>query len=823
MSVGSNTRNHGERPIWRSNTQQGLRFVLVLSFCAWLIDILALLLGGDIQLITESPRGVLASIFFVGVFGVCIGTVLGFLWALLVGRSSGGDWLKVRKEGLRSYLWKGAAEDQRARIGRLITIIVFALFFAYLSFLLSHYFILAFARPNFIALAIAAGHLGLILVLIPFFGPVERLITGANKRLSERFPVLDVSFGRWLMVLSVFVALLGSAIVYKSWATLSFLPWSVLIRIGFMLTLGVGMAAWFIEASRHGKVRWLGGITFVLWSVGGVSGAGISHSDQQARSIYEDRVLLAQYGRDIVDRITDVDGDGYPPFFGGGDCAAFDVAINPGAVDMPWNGVDEDCYGGDLTIDGFSAGQGMRSVPVPEAFPSRPNIVLITVDAFSAKHLESLGYSPGITPNLDRLAKKGILFENCFSQGPSTRLSFPAMFTSRWDSEIERELEGRHPFPLLDSNEMMAEIMRKSGYSTHAVVPSKYFSTSRWKGLHQGFDKVHEGPTKFWNPRNRPHNAHRVTDAAIKVLKKKRKKPLFLWAHYYDAHTPHRWPQGVPRRGKSTEWIYNGELEYADRHIGRLLKEVDKRLGEDTLVIVTSDHGHGFDEPRHKKRGYGHDLNTVTLHVPLIISGPRMKPRRVSSLVSTLDILPTMTNLLGVDTKVEMRGSSLVPEIFGLEGTRPQFLFHQFFLQERRWKDESPLQMVSVRTPQYNLLVDRHKGRTYFWDWQKDYFERTNLFGSKDSEIQVEEQNLRQLLSAYLYETKARLAPLRKKEVPEETKEAPDVEPKGSRPKPGSSGSTSVKPNTVVGPPLPNILRGGRPFEKPRSKGAKKR
>jgi arylsulfatase A-like enzyme len=817
VDLSSSTGNS----IFATNMRQGCWFVLFLSISGWLVDLCALALDEGAGRVYSHPRGVLASLFLAGVFGLFAGAVTGFSWASVLGRRRGNEWLQLQKERLRNHLWEG---DTRAHMDRVVgakALILSLLVFAYLSYRLSLYFILAYAQPHFIAIAVVALHVGLILLCVPIFHILKGVVGLIADRVNGRFPVLNLRFGRWLVHLVLVSFLVSLLIGYKYWSVLSFLPWGFFIQLAFMLALGISLATWFYgQRSKGITYRWLLALASVLWGLGAFVGFGLSHGAQKDRAIFEDHVFFAQHGRAFIGWFTDLDGDGFYPFFGGGDCAAMDVAVHPGAVDVPENGVDEDCFGGDLTMDILSGTVSGTRHRVPEAFPSRPNIVFITIDAFSAKHLESLGYEKGITPHLDQLAKEGVLFENCFSQGPSTRLSFPAIFTSRWDTEIGRKLIGKHPYPLLADNEMMAEILRKSGYSTHAVIPAKYFSKKKWKGLHQGFEKVHEGPARFWNKRNRPHNAHRVTDAAIKVLQKKRKKPLFLWAHYYDAHTPHRWPQGIEHRGKSKEWIYNGELEFVDRHVGRLLKQIEEHLGENTLIIVTSDHGHGFDKPRHRKHGYGYDLNTVTLHVPLIVHGAGLKPRRVPSLVSTLDILPTLTNLIGVGAKLETRGSSLVPELYGQVGTRPQLLFHQYFLQERRWKDESPLQMVSIRTPRYNLMLDRKKGRTFLWDWQKDYLERKNLMDSDVPEIRAEELKLRQLLSAFLFQTGGlergsdQDAAVKEREAEEASE--PAVEPEGSRPKVRIPAMTPAFPSPQIGPPLPPVLRAIEPPVKPR-------
>ena len=130
--------------------------------------------------------------------------------------------------------------------------------------------------------------------------------------------------------------------------------------------------------------------------------------------------------------------------FGGGDCAPFDRTISPSAVDVPNNGRDEDCDGADLDAKRLSV-ELRRDWPVPSEFPKRPPIVLITIDTFAASRMHALGNKRVVTPAIDAFAKRSALFRYAFAEGPSTRLSFPALFTSRWDSQIREDAGHRQP------------------------------------------------------------------------------------------------------------------------------------------------------------------------------------------------------------------------------------------------------------------------------------------------------------------------------------------------------------------------------------------
>jgi arylsulfatase A-like enzyme len=381
--------------------------------------------------------------------------------------------------------------------------------------------------------------------------------------------------------------------------------------------------------------------------------------------------------------------------------------------------------------------------------------VLITVDAFAARHMHALNPDKKgrpVTPSLDALAKQGTLFSRAFSQGPSTRLSFPSMFTSRWDSQIEQRLARSHPYPIEQSETTLGEVMKDAGYETTAVVSDSYFTRARWSTLLQGITTVVDSPVRALTGAVK-HNSKAVTDEAIKKLDGKSGKPLFLWAHYFDAHPPHVQPADIPRYGTSQQDRYDAELQLVDREIGRLLQEVDKRLGKDVIVVVTGDHGIGFDKPRHQRFGYGYDLSTIVLHVPLIVRGPGVKPQTLSSLASTMDVAPTIANMVRVRKRLPFEGASLVPELFTGTGQRPARLHHQFYLHEKLWDNADPLAVVSVRTDQYNLILDRKTGVHELYDYLKDYEESRDLSG--DPAYAEVLTTLKQQLALFTYELHA--------------------------------------------------------------------
>jgi arylsulfatase A-like enzyme len=308
-----------------------------------------------------------------------------------------------------------------------------------------------------------------------------------------------------------------------------------------------------------------------------------------------------------------------------------------------------------------------------------------------------------------------------------------------------------HPFPIEASELTLAEMMKEAGYETTAVVSDSYFTRGRWGSLLQGFGNVVETPVRTLDATK--HNSKAVTDEALKRLTPKSGKPLFLWTHYFDAHPPHVQPTDITAYGKTQADRYDAELQLVDREIGRLLKEVDRQLGKDVIVIVTGDHGIGFDAPRHRRLTYGYDLTTVVLHVPLIVRGPGVKSQVMPGLVSTMDVAPTIANLVRVRKRLPFEGASLVPELFTSVTQRSARLHHQFYLHERLWSNEDPLATVSVRTDHYNLILDRKTGVHELYDYQADYLEAHNL--ADDPAYAEILTTLKQQLALFTYELHA--------------------------------------------------------------------
>jgi arylsulfatase A-like enzyme len=524
-------------------------------------------------------------------------------------------------------------------------------------------------------------------------------------------------------------------------AELSELPWRSVVSAPGIL-VGLAAAAFLSRA----PLRWRGALVragFALTVVGLLGGSiaavRLQPESTMARKIAFEQMLSGRLGYAAWTAAFDFDGDGQLGILGGGDCAPFDAHRYTGALNTS-TGAHEDCDNVDLTPIAIAPRPRMQVGQ--SALPARPTLVLITVDALAAPRLGAPGGTASLMPHVSDFASRAALFTHCFAQGPSTRLSLPSMFTSRWDSELSHLFAPAHPFPLASSERQLQDVLAEAGYDTVAVIPNSYFDSNHWPSLTRGFQRVDVSAGDAGK-----HNAPQVTDAALRALSTDRERPLYLWVHYFDAHGPYLPIANAAQTHASDEALYAAEVSYIDRELDRLITALESR-SDPTYAILTADHATVFHpEPSTRTGHYGFDLYTATLHVPLVVWGPGIKPGRVEDLVSTMDVSATIADLLHLPA-AGYEGTSLLPEMLAGVRDHGRALFHEFYLPERGFRGEDPLGIVSVRTPSYNLVFDRTQGSYELYDWQNDYFEQHDLYEERARSPEV--LHLRSLLHSFV-------------------------------------------------------------------------
>ena len=292
-----------------------------------------------------------------------------------------------------------------------------------------------------------------------------------------------------------------------------------------------------------------------------------------------------------------------------------------------------------------------------------PNIIFITVDTTRADRMGFLGSKRGLTPNLDTLARQGVVFERAYSQAPLTPVSHATIFTGTYP-QFHTVTDFGHPLPALLP--FVPEILKKSGYHTGAFIGSLILDpkASMAPGFDRGFDVFEAG----FRPKHGPdesrydtveRRAGDVVHRAITWLGKNRPAPFFMWVHLYDPHAPYDPPPPYDTRFKDP---YDGEIAYADASLGKLFAYLRQHgLYERSLIVMMSDHGESLGA--HGEAMHGIFLYDETIHVPLLfkLPGAVLAGRRVSSRVRLVDVAPTLLSMLSLPLPPTFQGESLVP------------------------------------------------------------------------------------------------------------------------------------------------------------------
>ncbi len=297
------------------------------------------------------------------------------------------------------------------------------------------------------------------------------------------------------------------------------------------------------------------------------------------------------------------------------------------------------------------------------------NVVIFTFDTTRADALGCYGESEAATPNVDRLASEGVLFERCYAAVPLTLPSHSTILTGTYPTF--HGVRDNSLFTLPEEAETLAEILKGQGYATGAAIAG--FPLVAGSGINQGFDFFDdhlELPEDFFFGDQRPAKqdfflderpAGRVNEAILPWLKEHLESPFFVWIHYYDAHQPLLPPS--PYNQLFANNLYLGELAYADECLGKVLDVIkDGGVAGRTIVVLTGDHGEGRGE--HEELTHSLLAYNSTLHVPLIMKMPNGPAgTRVSDAVSSVDIMPTLLDLMGIEKSRQAQGRSLVPVI----------------------------------------------------------------------------------------------------------------------------------------------------------------
>ena len=294
--------------------------------------------------------------------------------------------------------------------------------------------------------------------------------------------------------------------------------------------------------------------------------------------------------------------------------------------------------------------------------------LLITLDTTNPSALSCYGAPAGLTPNMDRLAREGVLYENARATAPVTAPSHASMLTGLYPLRHSVRMNASMVLP--ESALTLAECARAKGLETAAVVATVVLK--REFGLGQGFERYDEPEG---GPSSDPEavvsrSCIEVTERALAWLDERDStRPFFLWVHYFDPHGPYRPPDKFTQAAGGDAYL--GEVAWVDKQLGRLLERLEQDgLLAETLVVLTADHGEGLG--RHGEKTHGTMGFDSTLRVPLVVRYPDgwSAGERFADRVSLVDLYPTFGSALGLDVHADVDGLDLwrrrVPEDRGL-------------------------------------------------------------------------------------------------------------------------------------------------------------
>jgi arylsulfatase len=367
-----------------------------------------------------------------------------------------------------------------------------------------------------------------------------------------------------------------------------------------------------------------------------------------------------------------------------------------------------------------------------ETSPPRPSVVLITLDTTRADHLGCYGYRRRTSPNLDRLAAESRLHTRAVATSSWTLPAHASLFTGKLETshgagyhpDGPLSLASAVPGPpawkryrargLPESETTLAEILKRAGYATGAVVAGPWLK--RPFGLAQGFDFYDDDHIDSSDGRR----AESVTAAALRWLERTPSRPVFLFLNYYDPHGPYGPPDPFLRRflpagvdppgdgiptGETLAALYDAEILYMDHHLGALLDGVRSiGLYQNALIVVTADHGELLGE--HGEIGHGQTLTEPELRIPLIVKPPgRNAPSRNDAPVQLTDILPIVLHETNLDVPASIqgglpprRGHPVVAEVYPLGFDSPRGHWRALFDRDWKllWNDRSPPRLFDL-------------------------------------------------------------------------------------------------------------------------------
>lgn len=412
---------------------------------------------------------------------------------------------------------------------------------------------------------------------------------------------------------------------------------------------------------------------------------------------------------------ADWDGDGaYASWLGGTDCAPFDADIGPFRREIPGDGIDQDCRGGDPASPSSTQlapeSGGPWAQCVAAARDRGPlNVLLVTLDAVRGDAL-----SPAIAPALGPFARGSAWFVKAYAPSTHTFGALPALLSGMHESDLGGpDLHARGG--VLDHPQALVAHLKAGGYSTTALT---VFRGN--KAIARGFDEFSArglDPPGGGRPKA-DYSASALTDVALDFLRFEARPPFFLWVHHLDPHAPYT---PIDRAGFPAPDLpdYYRGVAYTALQVGRFFGEFAKLpVAANTVLALTSDHGEDLGERR--LEGHGPDLYDAAVHVPLALAVPGCPGVLVDTPVSVLDLPWALAQLTGAKDP----GYTLLDAVADPATRRPagRPVVSEVYMTGQ-------MRRAVVGPDGWKLIVDVRNGGAVLFDLKSDPDEQVDRYG----------------------------------------------------------------------------------------------
>lgn len=389
----------------------------------------------------------------------------------------------------------------------------------------------------------------------------------------------------------------------------------------------------------------------------------------------------------------------------------------------------------------------------------KENVILITMDAVRPDRLSCYGYEGIETKGIDSIAKEGTLFRNCIATSCLTPVACASILSGKNPNKTGM----RNPFGVV-AVKMLPEILKEQGYKTGGFVGIDLLDSKH--GFSEGFD-CFDSPTSldsFHTMQFQGEDKKQLriemgswwVERMLKWIKIHSSDNFFVWGHYFHVHflaEKELLFSGKIDKDKLSDFAYlDAKMKYMDKCLFEPLISLLKELGiwDNTVIIITSDHGetlgtdalswktYYFEHPQHKTM-YESDLK-----VPLIIKDKRIRGRKIDCNVRSIDIVPTIFDLLNISGREDCDGISLLPII--LEGESLELIAYSEELFENRGAGA----LQAVRSSQYKLIRNNTKNELEFYNLQTDPNEKINIVNICSGEEQKIFQKLLGIMNSLL-------------------------------------------------------------------------